>query len=91
MTGERSRPPFEPGVIYGANGRRMRRDERPPGATLAEALGIDVPKNAPGGARVLPASAGSSANRRAHESGQWSQNDEYDGFGDLDGWTKAEP
>lgn len=90
MTGERSRPPFEPGVVYGANGRRMRRDERPPGMTLAEALGIDVPKNAPGGAKVSPPST-SSAARRSRDTEQWAQDAEYDGFGDLDGWTKAEP
>jgi hypothetical protein len=72
--------------VYAANGNRMDRRDKPPGLTLAEALGIEVPANAPGGARIAAPSI-----RMGHRAGfdAWATSEEYEGFSDPDGWTKA--
>lgn len=63
----------------------MRHDEKPPGLTLAEALGIDVPEDAPGGAKLFPSAGSTSTTRRAHMGTDL----EYEGFADVDGYGRA--
>lgn len=55
--------------------------EKPPGLTLAEALGIDVPKNAPGGASLRAAEGRQGSSKRRDSRGTEL---EYEGFYDVD-------
>lgn len=73
--------------IYSSNGNRMDRRDRKPGVTLAESLGIDVPTNAPGGAKVAAPSI-----RPARRTGfdAWATSEEYEGFSDPDGWGRGD-
>lgn len=73
--------------VYAANGNRMDQREKPPGVTLAEALGIEVPANAPGGARVA---APSTLRPRRPGFDAWVAAEEYEGFSDPDGWAKGD-
>jgi len=63
----------------------MRYSEKPAGMTLAEALGIIVPDDAPGG-QALGVVAGSQ--RSTHTHGE-NADAEYQGFHDVDGFAKA--
>lgn len=62
----------------------MRFDEKPPGLTLAEALGIEVPENAPGGQRIAPPVGGERLGSR--ESRRRADAIAYDGFHDVDAY-----
>lgn len=73
--------------VYAANGNRLDIDQKPPGITLAEALGIDVPANAPGGARIA-APALSHTARPGFDA--WTASQDYEGFSDPDGWAREE-
>lgn len=67
----------------------MRYSEKPPGMTLAEALGIVVPDDAPGGQPMLGSpSPGAQRNSKAADS--MGVNFEYDGFHDVDGYGRSE-
>lgn len=55
---------------------------REPGKTLAESLGMEVPKNAPGGKKLGPAAGDKRTSRRAYHDA------EYEGFADVDGFNR---
>lgn len=59
-------------------------NQKPPGTTLAEALGIEVPADAPGGQRIAPP-----ARRRAADT-RTSADLTYDGFDDLDAYGRSD-
>lgn len=66
----------------------MKHSEKQPGKTLAESLGIDVPDDAPGGARlphVLSEGGQRTTARRADAAYI-----EYEGFSDVDGYRRKE-
>lgn len=63
----------------------MRHDQKPPGMTLAEALGLDVPDDAPGGQKLEAPVGGSSG--RSTRLRQTGIDIEYDGFVDIDGYN----
>ncbi len=71
--------------VYAVNGNRIALADRPPGVTLAEALGLDIPANAPGGARVAAPSI-RPQHRPAFDA--WTTSEEYEGFSDPDGWRR---
>lgn len=74
--------------VYAVNGNRIALADRPPGVTLAEALGLNIPANAPGGARVLAPSSTASRQRRPGFDA-WVTSEEYEGFSDPDGWRRT--
>lgn len=57
----------------------------PAGHTLAEAVGLQIPSDAPGGARIAPAA--SYTPHRAAERASRRGDLGYDGFVDLDAWS----
>lgn len=62
-------------------------DDKPPGMTLAEWLGIQVPDDAPGGQRIRrldPAPGG------GNYGAELEQRIQYDGFPDIDGYGRAD-
>ena len=61
--------------------------EKPPGKTLAEALGIEVPDNAPGGSALSVAEGHQGSSRRRDSMGTEL---EYEGFHDVDAYRRAD-
>lgn len=61
--------------------------EKPPGMTLAESLGIDVPDNVPGGSALSMAEGQQGSSRRRDS---MSTELEYQGFHDVDAYGRAD-
>lgn len=79
-------PPTEP-TVHATTGKSLRLADKPPGLTVAEALGIEVPKNAPGGQRIgTPTSSPVRKSIRGERDAEL----DYDGFADIDGYGRAE-
>ena len=69
----------------------MRHDEKLPGKTLAESLGIDVPDDAPGGRPLVPFAGGSGkVSQRTNPGAREAIAQEYDGFTDVDGYGRVD-
>ena len=67
--------------------KSLRISEKPPGMTLAEALGIIVPDNATGGTSLRAAEGRQGSSRRRDSVGTELK---YEGFHDVDAYRRAD-
>lgn len=66
----------------------MMHADKLPGKTLAESLGIEVPDDAPGGARIDTLVAEGA--QRSTRGARIAQSIDYDGFHDVDGYGRSD-